>query len=157
MNSENLKNGITAGIAGGIVFGIMMGAMGMLPMIGMMVGMPNAFAGFIVHMGISAMIGASFAVLLDRWVDRAGNGLKAGMLYGFMLWILGPLTLMPLFMGMGLGVNWNSAAATAMLPSLFGHLLFGLVLGASYARLKAGGALPEVPDSPELTIHEGRS
>jgi hypothetical protein len=43
---------------------------------------------------------------------------------------------MPLFMGMGLGVNWNIAAAAAMLPSLVGHLMFGGVLGRVYAWLR---------------------
>ena len=53
--------------------------------------------------------------------------------------MLGPLTLMPLMLGMGLGVNWNLAAATKFLPSLMGHMIFGAVLGASYARLALGG------------------
>ncbi len=43
---------------------------------------------------------------------------------------------MPLFMGMGLGVNWNVAAAVAMLPSLVGHLMYGAILGTSYAWLR---------------------
>ena len=49
-------------------------------------------------------------------------------------WVLGPLTLMPLMMGMGLGVNWNLGAAQAMLPSLMGHVIFGLLLGFVYSR-----------------------
>ena len=43
---------------------------------------------------------------------------------------------MPLLMGMGLGVNWSAAAAVAMLPSLGGHLVYGTILGASYAWLR---------------------
>ena len=43
---------------------------------------------------------------------------------------------MPLIIGMGLGVNWNAAAAAAMLPSLVGHLMCGSVLGATYAWLR---------------------
>ena len=39
---------------------------------------------------------------------------------------------MPLMMGMGLGVNWNLAAAQTMLPSLMGHVMFGAVLGLTY-------------------------
>jgi len=37
-------------------------------------------------------------------------------------------------MGMGFGVNWNAAAAQNMLPSLMGHIIFGLVLGFAYSR-----------------------
>jgi hypothetical protein len=40
---------------------------------------------------------------------------------------------MPLFMGMGLGVNWNAAAAVAMLPSLAGHMMYGAILGTVFA------------------------
>jgi len=39
---------------------------------------------------------------------------------------------MPFFMGMGLGVNWSLEAASSMLPSLLGHLVFGAILGGSY-------------------------
>ena len=44
MNTQTIKQGILAGMAGGAVFGMMMAMMGMLPMIGKMVGQPNAVA-----------------------------------------------------------------------------------------------------------------
>ena len=47
---------------------------------------------------------------------------------------------MPLFMGMGFGVNWNPEAATEMLPSLVGHLIYGAILGGLYARLRGARA-----------------
>ena len=144
MNSRNLAYGIIGGLAGGVVFGMMMGMMGMLPMIGQMVGMPNAVAGFVMHLGISAMIGASFAVLLGSTVRGLGGGIAQGLTYGAIWWLLGPLTLMPLFMGMGLGVNWNAAAANSMLPSLAGHLVFGLLLGITYALLRNRQPAPAV-------------
>ena len=50
---------------------------------------------------------------------------------------------MPPFMGMGLGVNWNAAAASAMLPSLVGHLIYGGILGLSYAGLRNQGSASE--------------
>ncbi len=37
-------------------------------------------------------------------------------------------------MGMVLGANLNIAAAGKMLPSLMGHMIFGIVLGFVYAR-----------------------
>jgi len=117
MNLRNIQNGAVAGIAGGIVFGIMMGMMGMLPMIGQMAGLPNAFAGFLIHLVISALIGGSFAVLFQAFAKTQGNGLGYGLVYGAIWWVLGPLTLMPFMMGMGLGTNWNAAAATAMFPA----------------------------------------
>jgi hypothetical protein len=123
------------GLAGGVVFGMMMGMMGVLPMIGEMVGRPSALVGFVVHMMISAGIGASFAVLFGRVVNAARGGLLAGMSYGGVWWVLGPLTLMPWMMGMGFGANLNVAAATAALPSLMGHLVYGIVLGLVHGAL----------------------
>ena len=135
MNVKQIKYGIYGGLAGGLVFGAMMGMMGMLPMVGKLVGQPSAGIGFIVHMVNSAIIGVGFAFVLGRLVTSVGSGLGYGLLYGGAWWLLGPLTLMPLFLGMGLGVNWNLTAAANMLPSLMGHLIFGAILGVGYAAL----------------------
>ncbi len=133
MNAKNLKWGVYGGLSGGVVVGAIMAMTDMLPMIGKMVGQPSAAAGAVVHMVNSAIIGAGFAVVLGRFVSGFRSGAVAGLLYGAAWWFLGPLTLMPLFMGMGLGINWSAAAAAAMLPSLGGHLVYGTILGASYA------------------------
>ncbi len=150
MNRKRIQTGIVGGLAGGIVFGMLMAMMGILPMIGQMVGRPSAVVGFLVHMAISAAIGASFAVLFGGRIHRLASGAAFGLFYGGFWWLLGPLTLMPLFMGMGLGVNWKIEAAAQMLPSLMGHMIYGLILGLSYAWLSArrqgregaGGAAP---------------
>ena len=118
-----------------LVFGVMMGMMGMLPMIGKMVGQPSAVVGFLVHMINSAVFGAAFAAVFGRYATRISSGVGYGIVYGGILWLLGPLTLMPLFLGMGFGVNWNLAAATKMLPSLFGHIIYGTLLGVVYGCL----------------------
>lgn len=129
MKARGIWSGVVGGLAGGVVFGMMMAMRGVLPMIGKMVGQPSAVAGFAVHMMISAGIGASFVVLFGRVVNAARSGLLAGMSYGGAWWVLGPLILMPGMMGMGFGANLNIAAATAALPSLLGHLVYGVVLG----------------------------
>ncbi len=98
-------------------------------MIGTMVGVPSATVGFLAHMVISATIGGGFAVLVGASGRRGGVG--SGLGYGVGWWMLGPLTLMPLFMGMGFGVNWNITAVTQAMPSLVGHLVFGGILGAT--------------------------
>ncbi len=137
MSVRNIRIGVYGGWLGGVVFGAMMAMMGMLPMIGKMVGHPSAVTGFLVHLVISAVIGASFAVLFDRLVQGVSSGLGYGVLYGGIWWLLGPLTLMPFMMGMGFGVNWNATAASQMLPSLIGHLIYGGILGVSYAWLRS--------------------
>jgi hypothetical protein len=133
--TDNLKRGILGGLAGGIPFGVMMGMMGMLPMIGAMVGMPSAVSGFLVHMVMSAGIGAGFGLSLAPFVEGRGSTLAAGLGYGALWWVLGPLTFMPWIMGMGFAANLNAAGMSGALPSLLGHLVFGAVLGATYVKL----------------------
>ena len=136
MNAKRIKQGALGGMAGGAVFGVILAMMGMLPMIGKMVGQPTASAGFAVHMVNSVIIGAAFAAVFGHRIQRLRNGLTSGLIYGGVWWVLGPLTLMPLFLGMGLGVNWTAAAAVKMLPSLMGHLIYGATLGVTYAWLR---------------------
>jgi len=145
MNAKGITRGIIGGLAGGALFGAMMGAMGMLPMIGKMVGHPSAAAGFLVHMMLSAVIGAAYGLTFGRMADGVRGGSVLGLVYGAGWWVLGPLTLMPLMMGMGL--HWSVGAAVHMFPSLMGHMMFGLVLGWIHARL---GARPLVAAASPL-------
>jgi uncharacterized membrane protein YagU involved in acid resistance len=128
-----LLSGAAAGISGGIPFGIMMTMMGSIKMIASMLGSQSVFIGWAVHLMISAGIGASFALLFSAPGRTRQGYLTRGTLYGAIWWFLGPLTMMPLMMSMPLG--WNITAMSAMLPSLMGHLFFGLVLGWVFARL----------------------
>ncbi len=156
MKLRQLLNGIIGGLAGGVVFGIMMGMMGMLPMIGKMVGQPSAVTGFFVHMVNSAIIGAGFAVVLGRSATKLKSGFGFGLLYGVIWWLLGPLTLMPLFMGMGFGVNWNTTAAVNMMPSLMGHLIYGAILGIFYSKLHRKSALAKEETPANLSTVKSR-
>lgn len=142
MTSTRIVHGIYAGLAGGLIFGIMMGMMGMLPLIAKMAGSSSAPVGFGIHLIISAIIGAIFAVLVGGRLRTVGGLVAAGLIYGLVWWFLGPLTLMPLFMGMGVGVNWTGAAMTAAMPSLVGHLVYGGILAAVYAWLERSIAVP---------------
>ena len=58
--------GALAGLAGGLLFGALMAIMAFLPMVGMLVGQESSLVGFIVHMAISAGIGAGYGVIAGR-------------------------------------------------------------------------------------------
>lgn len=134
-----LTYGAVAGVAGGVVFGIVMAVMGMLPMVGMLIGVESAAVGFLVHLVNSAVIGAIFGVLAWQLAERAAPALGAGLVYGAFWWVLGALILMPL---------WLSVTADAMMRdmvfvvgqdqwwSLFGHVLFGLVTAGVLVALR---------------------
>lgn len=125
-----------AGIAGGVVFGLMMQIM-MPPMIGMIGSLVGAPAlGWLVHLVISAIIGAGFGVVLLAIGQRHlewGPALALGTAYGALWWVLGPLLIMPTMMGMG--PQFGNAFSESSLMSLIGHLLFGVVTGAAYKAL----------------------
>ncbi len=128
-----LISGAISGVAGGIPFGMMMTMMGSMKMIASMMGSQSTFVGWAIHLMISAFIGASFALALGAPGMSRRKTILRSSLFGAFWWFLGPLTMMPLMMGMPLG--WNFSAMSAMMPSLIGHLLFGLVLGWVFARL----------------------
>jgi len=126
-----VAGGAIGGLAGGVVFGLMMGMMGMLPMVAMLVMSENAIVGFLVHMVISAIIGVSFGILFGGRALDVPSGALWGGIYGAAWWILGPLLIMPIMMGMG--PQFGMALSMPMMMSLVGHLLFGVVAGVAFA------------------------
>jgi uncharacterized membrane protein YagU involved in acid resistance len=122
--------GIVGGLAGGVVFGLLMAMMDMIGMVAQLVGSSSAAVGWIVHLAISAFIGASFAVLLGSRAKTLVPAALVGMGYGVVWWVLGALLIMPAQLGMPV-FELNTTAW----QSLMGHLLFGLVLGIVYVVL----------------------
>jgi hypothetical protein len=122
--------GILGGLAGGVVFGMLMAMMDMIGMVAQLVGSSSAAVGWIVHLAISAFIGASFAVLLGSLAKSLVPAALVGMGYGVVWWVLGALLIMPAQLGMPV-FELNTTAW----QSLMGHLLFGLVLGIVYSVL----------------------
>ncbi|PYR76082.1 MAG: hypothetical protein DMF87_18910 [Acidobacteria bacterium] len=140
MNSTRILHGVYGGLAGGLIFGVMMGMMGMLPMIARMAGSSSPAIGFGIHLIISAVIGAIFAIIVADRLRSVGSAVGAGLVYGVAWWLLGPLTLMPLMMGMS--VTWTGAAMSAGMPSLVGHLVYGAILGGVYGWLERPVPVP---------------
>jgi uncharacterized membrane protein YeaQ/YmgE (transglycosylase-associated protein family) len=122
--SRTIVAGIVGGLAGGMVFGMMMQMMGFIPMIAALVGSSSVAVGWVVHLAISAFIGAVFGALLSGRTLGLGAYAGAGLMYGVVWWVLGPLLLMPAKLGMPLfQVN------DMVWKSLMGHMIYGVVLG----------------------------
>jgi uncharacterized membrane protein YagU involved in acid resistance len=133
---QRLTAGVAGGLAGGLVFGMMMQVMGMIGMVAQLVGSTSAAVGWVVHLAISAFFGAAFAVLLAGLLRGPGMALLLGAVYGVVLWVVGPLLLMPAFMGMPVFVVDQTAVM-----SLIGHVAFGVVLGVvAWAMLRRRAA-----------------
>lgn len=133
----DVGSGALAGLVGGLAFGALMAMMSMLPMVGMLAGSESALVGFAIHMLISAVIGAIYGGLValvgltSAYAVLPGIGI--GIAYGFVWWIIGPLVLMPIMMGMG--PQFGSALTQMNLLSLMGHLIYGALLGGAFAMI----------------------
>jgi uncharacterized membrane protein YagU involved in acid resistance len=128
---QRIIAGVVGGVAGGLVFGAIMGMMGMLPMVANVVGSQSAVVGFVYHMFNSVVIGALFGLLFGALSRTYGQGAIWGLIYGVIWWVLGPLILMPLLLGMG-SPQFGMALTPPMLMSLAGHLVYGLLTGLVY-------------------------
>jgi uncharacterized membrane protein YagU involved in acid resistance len=129
--TQRIVGGVIGGIIGGLVFGAMMAMMGMLPMVASVVGSESAMVGFIYHMFNSVVIGALFGIIFGALSRGYGQGALLGLVYGVIWWVLGPLILMPLLLGMG-APQFGMAFTPPMLMSLIGHLAYGLITGLVY-------------------------
>ncbi len=126
--------GAFAGLLGGSVFGVWMAEKGGLAAIASMGGGSSPLLGLVMHLVISMGIGASFAVLFFRLAVGLIPSILWGLVYGFIWWFLGPLTLMSLMMGACL--QWTASAVGQTIQSLIWHLVFGVVLGVSYGAVR---------------------
>ena len=132
--------GARAGLAGGLAFGAAMVEQGdMLPTIAAIVRSDVPLVGFLVHMAVAAIIGAGFGLLVGREGTRAAETIIWGVTYGAFWWFLGALTLRPLLAGEP--VLWTLEAARAELPSLVGHLVYGVVTAGALVLLRRPRAL----------------
>jgi uncharacterized membrane protein YagU involved in acid resistance len=120
---RSLGWGATAGLIGGLVSMPVMIATGVLPKV---VGVDSTLVGFhgvFIHLSVSAAIGMTYGLLFRNETSTPGDAISWGWLFGLIWWYLGPMTLLPLLLT---GVcDWSTDAASTLLPSLLGHLIYG--------------------------------
>ena len=131
---RSLRYGALAGVAGGLLFTVVMVAVNELPQVAELIGARTPAVGLVVHLAIAVLIGVSYAVLFRRRSFDLASGIGWGVSYGFLWWVLGNLTLLPVLLGTA--PQWSAVAITAGFPSLVGHLAYGAGLGAVYYRLE---------------------
>lgn len=124
--NKSFQTAIVGGIIGGFMFGIMMQMMGMIQMVGKMVGSESIVISWLLHMIISVLFGIGFMVL----IKFISNLFIASMIYGVLIWILGPLLIMPMMLGMGNMLG--NAFEPAQLMSLMTHIIFSVILAIVY-------------------------
>ena len=131
---NSLKWGAVASLAGGLLFSILLLSAGYLPKLAALAGGSSPALGFTVNMVVSAGIGISYGLLFQREAPNIASGICWGLLYGLIWWFAGPLTLLPLLLTGS--CDWTVDAASALLPSLIGHLLYGAVTASAFFLLE---------------------
>ena len=149
----SLQWGVVASLAGGLLFSLVMLATGVLPTLARLVGGSSPALGFVVHLGISAIVGMSYGLLFQHEAPDFGSGIAWGLLYGLIWWFIGPLTLMPILLGSTF--TWTTVAAVALLPSLIGHLIYGAATACVFLMLERRHAAWLLLD-PRVAAREAR-
>jgi hypothetical protein len=119
-----------AGLTGALVSAPLMFATGVLPRTA---GPGTAFSsalGLAVHLLIGAVLGMSYGLLFRDEAPTAGWGFLWGSVFGIIWWYLGPMTLLPLLLTGE--CDWSNDAASQLLPSLLGHLVYGGVTAVAF-------------------------
>ncbi len=131
---QAVGRGAVAGLIGGLLFTVVMLQVGLLPVVAGLLGSTSALTGFVVHLVIADLVGATYGLLFRHHSYDIGSGLGWGISYGFLWWILGPLTLMPLLLGAT--PRWTADVAGELFASLVGHLAYGAALGVTFHLLE---------------------
>jgi uncharacterized membrane protein YagU involved in acid resistance len=132
--------GAVAGLLGGAVISQLM-LRGAVPEVAeRLTGSNGPLAGIAVNLGIGVAIGVSYGLLFRRLGQDVTCALGWGLSYGFLWWVLGPLTLLPALLGGD--PEWSAAAAGGAMSALAGHLVYGGCLGVAFHLLEAPFGVP---------------
>ena len=120
-----------AGVASGLIFGYWMLAGDFFPLLAGLGEFRSQTMAVAAQFGVALAIGATFGLLFQRDVHGYGSCMGWGVGYTMLWWFAGPLFLFPLLTHVPL--NWSAEHASDLFGALVGHILYGLILGISYA------------------------
>jgi hypothetical protein len=124
---RSLQWGALAGLVGGLISSPLMLATGVLPhVVGLGIQLSTQ-TGLLAHLLVSTFIGMSYGVLFRDEASTLATSGAWGWVFGLIWWYAGPLTLLPLVLTGE--IDWRATAVFSLLPSLFGHLIYGAVTG----------------------------
>src|SRR5208337_1254266 len=131
---RSLQWGAAAGLAGGLVSSPVMLATGILPKVaGLGIGLSIPF-GLLLNLLFGSLLGMTYGLLFRNESPNLGTGASWGWLFGMIWWYLGPMTLLPLMLTGE--CDWTADAASKLLPSLLGHLVYGAVTALVFLLLE---------------------
>jgi hypothetical protein len=120
-----------AGAIAGFIFGQWVSSGNYFPLLAGYGELGSRTATVSAHFAIALLIGATFGVLFQKDVRGYGSSMAWGIAYGIFWWFLGPLTLSQVAARQPL--DWSAEQGSNLFGSLIGHILYGLMLGVTYA------------------------
>src|SRR5262249_47336134 len=94
----------------------------------------SGLRGIAIHLLVSTLIGMTYGLLFRNEASSLGLGVAWGWVFGLIWWFAGPMTILPLLLT---GVcDWSTDAASALLPSLMGHLIYGAATAFAFLVLE---------------------
>ena len=137
------RAGVLAGLAGSLVMGVLITLMNPAVIAGAMAGLyglappPNGVVGWVAHMSHGAVFGVVFAALVGvlGYDDSVGRSAGLGVAYGVVVWVVAAALVMPLWL-QAVGFPNAPPFPNFAIPSLLWHVVYGVVLGGTYAALR---------------------
>lgn len=151
--------GMLGGVTGAIIFGVLMWVIEpdvLTASIPALYGVsPTTFGGWLIHLGHGVVLGLIFAAIAERplirsyieddvetqalqFVSVRARLAGLGFVFGLAIWAILPLLVMPIWFGM-VGAPDAPAMTDVAIASLFGHLLYGVLLGTVYGIIVESG------------------
>ena len=122
--------GALAGVIGGLLFTYVMVQIGALRDVASLARADAEVVGLIIHFIIATIFGATYGLLFRRQTYDVGSAVGWGVSYGFFVWVIGPITLMPILLGAA--PVWSAETAAGLIASVIGHLAYGAVVGVTF-------------------------
>ncbi|WP_241432369.1 DUF6789 family protein [Halogeometricum borinquense] len=138
---ERWQAGVVAGLLGAVAFSALLAISApaaLTAAIPSMYGLSGGMAGMGIHLSHGALLGVVFVAVLRLWPDPGRTVTRAaiaGTAYGVVLWGILAVFVMPLWLS-AVGFAGAPSLPAFDLMSLVGHVLYGIVLGATYPRLR---------------------
>lgn len=156
--SRAIVAGGLAGTFSGLIFGYWMLVGNFFPLLAGFGNFPDHSTSVALQFLIALTLGAVFGVLFQPDVRSYGSCMGWGLGFAILWWFNGPLTIFPAIMGLPL--DWSAENAGGLFGPLIGHILYGLLLGISYATFDRfwirlfiqSDPLNRRPDGPGLHI-----
>jgi hypothetical protein len=133
--------GVTGGILGAVAMAVAISAMNP-PTLSMAIpglyGLSGGIAGWVVRLSHGAVLGVAFAwgVGPDGLsIESVGKYVGSGAVWGAVTWVLLAAIIMPVWLN-AVGFPNAPPLPNFAVPSLLWHLIYGVVLGAVYPRLR---------------------